>query len=154
VPLHLGRDGFSRELFLVSLLTWADWPRGLELPSEHFCLLLVGDASGASDDAIQGLAGRAIDDGCAYLCAWGPDCGRVHAMFDMVLAERDVAGTSPNALHVMTTSHEGETLEDAIEFLNIAAWPDDEFVDSCDTSLIAVVGNTEWVASISRQLGK
>jgi hypothetical protein len=151
--LPLGHDMLSRDRFLVSLRSWSNWPRDLDLPSEHFCLLLVGDATGASDEAIGNLAGAAIDAGCVFLCAWGPDCDRVHCLFDEALVDRDLAGVLPDALSVMTTSHAEETLDDAIQFLSTAAWPADPFVDTCRCALIAVVGDTDWVASIAQQLG-
>jgi hypothetical protein len=152
--LHLGQDMFSRELFLVSLQSWNDWPRELDLPSDHFCLLLVGDAYGESDETIGSLADAALDDGCVYLCAWGPDCERVHDLFDTKIVDRDMAREIPNSLSVMTTSHRGETLDEATEFLTTTAWPDAAFVETCRSALIAVVGDTSWVASIGHQFGK
>ena len=152
--LHLGQDILSRDLFLVSLRSWNDWPRELNLPSKHFCLLLAGDAQSAPEETIGSLADAALDDGCVYLCAWGPGCDRVHDRFDMKIVDRDIAGKTPNALAVMTTSHGGETLDEATEFLITAAWPDDAFAETCRSALVAVVGNTDWVASVRRRFAK
>jgi hypothetical protein len=146
--VHLGRDLRSRDLFLMSLGSWEDWPRELKLPSRHFCLLVAGDAQSTSDDAIGSLADAALDDGCVYMCAWGPGCERVHTSFDTRIVDRDLAGVIPDVLGVMTTSHETETLDEALDFLTGTAWPDKAFADSCRTALIAVVGNAEWVTSI------
>ena len=153
-PLHLGQDNLARELFLVSLDSWNQWPRGLNLPSDHFCVLLAGDASSADADAIGSLADAALDDGCVYLCAWGPDCDRVHDLFDLKIVERSIAAETPKSPPVMTTSHRAETLDEATEFLINAAWPDDAFAETCRSALIAVVGSSEWIAAIRRRFEK
>ncbi len=106
------------------------------------------------EETIGSLADAALDDGCVYLCAWGPGCDRVHDRFDMKIVDRDIAGKTPNALAVMTTSHGGETLDEATEFLITAAWPDDAFAETCRSALVAVVGNTDWVASVRRRFAK
>jgi len=144
----------SRDLFLMTLQSWDDWPAELNLPSKHFCLLLAGDAKSASDDTIGRFADAALDDGCVYLCAWGPDCDRVHDLFDTKIVDRELAGETRNALAVMTTSHGRETLDEAIEFLTSAAWPDDAFAETCRSALVAVVGNSGRVESIRDRFGK
>ncbi len=128
-----------RDLFLMALRSWEDWPRDLTLPSEHFCLLIAGDAETASDEAIGSLANAALDGGCVYMCAWGPGSQRLHTSFDTRIVDRVMAGESPNALGVMTTSE--------------TAWPDDAFADTCRSALIAVVGNADWVKSIRSRFG-
>jgi hypothetical protein len=142
---------FSRDLFLMWLRSWEDWPSSLDLPSQHFCLLIAGDARAVSQGALGRLAGQALAGGCVYLCAWGPDCERVHDCFDMKIIERDIAGDVPNALAVMTTWHEKETLDEAIDFLTEAAWPDDAHVSTCRSSVMAVVGNADWAKAIEHR---
>lgn len=144
----------SRDLFLVQLLSWEDWPADLSLPSKHFCFLLAGDADSVSQEILGRLAEKALNDGCVYLCAWGPGCMRVHDSFDTRIVARDMAGETPNALHVMTTWHEGETLDEALDFLTISAWPDDVIADTCRSAIVAVVDNAGWVTSIRRRFGK
>jgi hypothetical protein len=144
----------TRELFLLAVHSWEDWPRDLALPSQHFCLLIVGDAATASDEAIGSLASAALDGGCVYVCAWGPRCERLHTSFDERIADRYMAAETPNGLGVMTTSHETETLDEALDFLTESAWPDDAFADTCRSALVAVVGNADWVNSIRGRFGK
>lgn len=136
---------FSRDLFLISLRSWDNWPGELQLPSQHFCLLIVGDARGVSDDALDDLAGAALDGGCVYVCAWGPDCGRVETCFDSKCAERETAYDSPV---VLTVSQRGETLGEALAYLTEIAFPNAAFADTCRTSLVAVVGNADWARQV------
>ena len=152
--LQLGRDLNSRELFLLQLRSWDDWPRELDLPSKHFCLLLAGDAQGVSQETIGRLADTAVAGGCVYLCAWGPDCERVHDWFDLKFVQRNIADETPNAPVVMTTWHEKETLDSALTFLTRDALPDDAFAATCRSSLVAVIGNREWAESVRRRFGK
>ena len=151
--LPLGRDMWSRDLFLIPLLSWDDWPRDLELPSRHFCLLSVGDAQGTAQEVIDNFIDGALDAGCVYSCAWGPDCARVELSFDLRWVQRNIEDINSGAPVLMTTSHERDTLEDALEFLTVVAVPDDAFVATCGTALVAVVGNDEWVTAIRHQFG-
>jgi len=154
VSVHLvplGRDQFARDLFLMSLGSWNDWPRELGLPSEHFCLLFVGDATGVSDETLERVAEVALDAGCACLCAWGPDCVRVETSFDTECAEREGAHQTPV---VLTVAHRDETLHEALEYLTEIAFPASAYADTCRSTLIAVVGNTDWEHSIRRRFGK
>jgi hypothetical protein len=152
--VDLGQDSMSRDLFLMSLGSWDDWPRELKLPSQHFCLLLAGDAQGVSQEAIRSVAEAALARGCVYLCAWGPDCVRVEDWFDQAFVLRNIATQTPETPVVMTTSHEGETLDTALTFLTEIAWPDDAYAETCRSALIVVVGNDDWVASIRQRFGK
>lgn len=78
--------------------------------------------------------------GCVYACAWGPACMRVHDAFDLMSE-----ATTEDSV-VMTTSHEHDSLEGALTFLARDALPSEGWIDSCRTSLVAVVGNEEWAA--------
>ena len=149
--LLMGRDLNSRELFFLQISSWDDWPHELELPSKHFCLLLAGDAQGVSEESIGSVAEQALTGGCVYLCAWGPDCERVHDWFDVKFEQRNIADATPNAPVVITTWHEKETLDSALTFLTRDAVPDDAFAATCRSSLVVVVGNSEWAAVVRRR---
>jgi hypothetical protein len=116
--------------------------------------LLAGDAQAVSEEMLGRLAETVLRAGCVYLCAWGPGCMRIHDSFDMRIVDRDIAGETPNALHVMTTSHETETLGEALDFLTEMAWPDDVFAYTCRSALIAVVDRPDLVDSTRRHFGK
>jgi hypothetical protein len=132
---YLGVDLFEAHVFLLELESWSDWPATLSLPSRHFRLLTVGDAGRVGGEELSRFADAALGAGCVYLCAWGPGCMRVHDTFDYQDLEL------PQGATVMTTSHAHESLEDAIEFLLISAWPDKAFAETCRAALIAVVGD-------------
>jgi hypothetical protein len=114
----------------------------------------AGDARGVFQEAIGSLAEAALADGCVYLCAWGPDCGRVEDWFDQAFVVRNIANQTPDTPVVMTTSHEGETLDVALMFLTEMAWPDDAYADTCRSALVVVVANDDWTASIRQRFGK
>lgn len=144
----LGRDVFSRDLFLTSLRSWDDWPGQLQLPSQHFCLLVVGDARGVSDEPLGRFAIIVLDRGCVYVCAWGPDCERVEASFDREWAHR-ASATDPPV--VLTVSHPDEALDEALDFITEVAWPNDAFAATCRSGLVVVVGNPDWAGWIRRR---
>src|SRR6185436_17512096 len=95
---------FDRKLFSLSIPNLPSFPRKLELPSLNFVLLLACDARVIEASVIATFANSIIDQGIAYLCAWGPDCEPVHDIFDevQVIRKIDKKGEYP---HVMTTWH-------------------------------------------------
>ena len=148
----LGRDIFSRDIFLISLHSWdVDWAGILTVPSQHFCLLIVGDARDVSNDVLGRLAVAALDRGCVYACAWGPDCVRVETCFDSACAEMESANHNPV---VLTVSHPEETLDEALEYVTEVAFPDSAFAETCRSTLIVVVGNTDWARWIQGRFQK
>jgi hypothetical protein len=143
---HLGADIHGRDLYLLELRAWEDWPRELHLPSERFCLLVVGNARGEAQQAIATFASEALAAGCVYACAWGPGCELVHDTFDARFNEIEYSGGPV----VMTTWHEDESLEQALTFLMRDAWPSDPWIASCRASVVAVIGNDHWAADVRR----
>jgi hypothetical protein len=65
---------------LLDVPYFGDWPDQLRLPSSRFVLFLACDARDLSSNTIGRAALAAIRQGAVYVCAWGPDCGRVHEM--------------------------------------------------------------------------
>jgi hypothetical protein len=65
--------------------------------SKHFGLLLVMDAVSLPDAALFQAAKDLISKGLVYLCAWGPDCERVHdrvrsamVLFKLCLCDKEL----------------------------------------------------------------
>jgi hypothetical protein len=143
---HLGADMHGRDLYLLELPAWEDWPPELDLPSERFCLLVVGNAQGEAKHSIGTFASEALAAGCVYACAWGPGCDLVHDTFDANFSETEYSGGPV----VMTTWHEDESLEQALSFLMRDAWPSDPWIASCRASVIAVIANDGWAAEVRR----
>jgi hypothetical protein len=97
---------------VVELARLADWPHSL-LPE---CLLLVMDAREVANDQLAALAGRLVERGLAMVCCAGPDCERVHDIFDAseVMLEIDGHLVRPADAVVMTSWHENEPFADSL----------------------------------------
>ena len=103
-------------------------------PSRHSVILLAGDADGISTDIISETAVHFLASGLSYICTWGPDCERVHDIFDQSYVGD---GTTEPALDFMSTWHSSDTFAEAVEFFAMTAWPTD---DACeDLSYLAII---------------
>jgi len=72
----------DRQIWLLELDTLPaslDWD---DLHPHKFVCLCAMDASSISSDALSGFCSELVDRGCAYFCAWGPDCERLHDVMD------------------------------------------------------------------------
>jgi hypothetical protein len=120
----------------------------LTLPSQNTVLFLGADASSVPSDAIYRVAERLLDAGVIWICVWGPDCQRVHDLFDEAyvgdgIVERDFC--------LMSTWHDDESLEQALWFFVQLAFPLDHEIPT--TSYVAVtVGRHDWAISIEKAL--
>lgn len=115
--------------------------------SANTILLIAADANGISTELISTIAKRYISAGLIYVCIWGPDCSRVHDIFDMSCAENGSNETSV----LMTTWHDNESLDEAIWFFLNCAFPLDHQTEK--TSFVAItVGNTAWAQNIEKAL--
>lgn len=154
IPEWIGRDEDSgRDLFLLQVSS----PGALvsfEKPRGHFACLLAWDASGVSSEAVSRVARYILDSGCVFLCAWGPDCERVHDIFDDMIVGDGCAEPTDGST-VMTTWHDQDSLDGALWYLLRLTSPDEPFVDSCRASIAIVVGERdEWSAAVRDALSK
>jgi hypothetical protein len=53
-------------------------------PSKHTVLLIAADAHNISTETISRIAQKFLAAGLIQVCVWGPDCERVHDIFDEV----------------------------------------------------------------------
>ena len=104
--------------------------------------------------SISRIAELLIRAGCAYVVAWGEGCERVHDIFDENLVELELGldpshpeseptpGPNPFAayLHVMTTWHADEPLDEALDFMLHATLPAEEFEATCGSSVVIAIG--------------
>jgi len=91
-----------------------------------------------------------------YFCAWGHGCEKFHDIVDDVIAH-DYAGeqrfTGPTAKDtVMTTWHDNETLEEALDYFITLALPTDGLVADSSYRVAICVGNPAWAAKAKRFL--
>ena len=163
----LGADAHGRPVLLLHVARLADVPAHLGLPRPTFLLLVVMDATSETHDARRDFATAAIDDGCIYMCAWGPGCTEVDDDFDMVQVMRDIerdaadpgASERDAAPFVMTTWHDGVSIEEALAWWFDLAEPDSgggarviPIEDQCRIAVI--VGDPAWADAVRRDVAR
>ena len=139
-------DLFGRHQFLLSVGDVAEIPSGIVLPTSRFVCLVVWDAANVGDEEIAHLAQQLLHSGAVYVCAWGPDCQRVHHLVDV--QAMDSAEPGNDEAVVMTTSHEDEPLADAVWFSRMCAFPDPKLADDCGSTLVLVIGSPAWAEEV------
>lgn len=118
---------------------------------EHFVLFLAWDARQASDDEILIAARELVRVGLAYIVAWGPDCERVHDLFDVADLEENPESNAPDTETVIiSTWHDSEPLEEALWFAIHSAYPSPPYDATWQATILACVGDGEWGATIHR----
>ena len=140
----------ERHQFLLNLTHLGELPRHLSLPSRYFGLFLACDGRVASDEAVVEAARSLLDEGLVYLCSWGPECERVHDLFDSVIVERDPNETEKSV--TLTSWHDDESLDEALWYFLNAAFPTDDYREGCQAELIAVVSNEAWAGQVKARL--
>jgi hypothetical protein len=130
-----------RDIYLCSSETIESLVQQIVPPSPHFGLLLAADARSLDADRIGLVAESLLNKGLAYLCAWGPDCERVHDIFDEMIVEVD---PEQNKGVILTTWHSKEPLEEALWFFVNSAFPNEAYEDSCNAWIAAPIGFPEW----------
>jgi hypothetical protein len=129
----------GKSLFSVGVSALADLSGALQVPSRHFALLLAGDAQGWSDEDILASARKLIAKGLAVLVAWGPDCERVHDLFDQA---RDPEESDASV--ILTTWHGDETLDETLWYFVGCASAADDFAETCTSWVAASVNHPGW----------
>jgi len=115
--------------------------------------MFIMDAIDLPTDNLAEVAAAALDAGLAYVCAWGPDCARVHDVFDDVIIEREIESGGGDDT-IMTTLHSSESLEEAASFFAQAAFPSPAYEDNCGSWLAVLVGQDPSAAEVRRVLEK
>jgi hypothetical protein len=142
---HIGNSESSeRELFCLSLPDFNSKPDALALPSENFIVFLAADASRVDTEMLRRFAYWLLEEGCVYFCAWGPDCERLHDIFDSECFEMEPV--------IMTTWHADDTLDDALWFFVYCAFPDDGYAETCGSALAIAIGHSDWDEHIRKRL--
>ena len=134
--------------FEIVNLDRLEWPLSLHLPSRRFRLFVAADTSDIGSAAIKEFARAALKQGMVYFCAWGPDCSRFHDLVDQTivdddLGQREFAGLNESDT-IMTTWHENETLEEALDYFATLAAPTDGFMPDSGFRLVICLDNPDW----------
>lgn len=143
--------------FSVIELADLKWPKSLRLPSRRFRLFVAAETDHLPVQVISEFAQEALGAGMVYLCAWGQGCERFHDIVDECLVEDDLGarrfvGVTANDV-VMTTWHNDETLEEALDFFTTCAVPTDGFAEDSSFRLVLSVGHPDWAATAREFLG-
>jgi hypothetical protein len=141
--------GVEPPLFLAYLPRIEDWPERLEELHPHFVAFLALDATGVGDEPIGQLARKLLAQGVAYVCAWGPECDRVHDIFDDELAAQGLV--DEDDVLVATSWHADDTLDEALWFALFAASPKEELVETGGSVLALVVAREDWAEHVRRR---
>jgi hypothetical protein len=142
----------AKQLYLCQVDSVTELLNKIKPHSTCFGLLLAMDARETDTTRIFEVADKTLEMGLVYLCAWGPDCGRVHDIFDEQEVARQLDSNTDNL--VMTTWHEHETLENALRFFVHSAFPPERYAQACADWIIAVVGEPSWVQEIRNKIQK
>jgi hypothetical protein len=129
----------DRQYRLGTVPTLEEVPASLESCSPHFILLLALDASSIEDERVSSVAKALLLRGLAGLSVWGPDCSRVHDLFDL---ERDPDETDERV--VVTTWHADEPLSEAVRYFDLCAYPSTDFERDCSDWVAIAVGDQCW----------
>ena len=150
---RVGHDEvWGRDLFVMSIPKSEDLPRELSVSTARFVCLIAWDAQAAGTEQISAVARRLLDGGAVYVCAWGPDCERVHDIID----EQHVGLVPKSTVRsvVMTTWHDDESLEETLGFVLTAAIPDEAYAEECGSTLGISIGSSQWAAEIRRAFSR
>jgi hypothetical protein len=144
----------AQDRFLLSATVSGpkDFSSPINIHGEHCVLFIAMDARPMSVDEVSNIANWALDQGAVYLCAWGPDCERVHDIIDEVLVDRNPGETDEDV--IMTTWHDDETLEEALWFAVNNAFAVGNYEQTCMTLVTVTVANQDWGSRIAKKLSE
>ena len=134
--------------FAVVTLEAVVWPAPVTIPSPRFRLFVAADTTQATAAELSQFAEAAIASGMVYFCAWGPGCERFHDMVDKIIVDelfeqKRLTRPTPKDT-VMTTWHDDEELEEALDFFATLAKPSQGYLAGSDYRLVICVGHPEW----------
>jgi hypothetical protein len=132
----------ERALFLAELSYVEDWPSTIAEPAPAFVVFSALDARGISPGALRAFGSKLLRQGCVYLCAWGPNSGRVQEETDAADIE-----VNPPAGRAMTSWHLEERIDEALSFALFNAFHQETEIDA----LLAIV-DPHWSEHVERRL--
>jgi hypothetical protein len=132
----------DRLLYVVRVEDLDDLPESVPDGARPSVVFTALNAGRVSDERLKGFARRWLELGCAWACSWGPDSERVELAFDLSVVDAELAG-KPFLPECITTSHETDSLDDALWFAVSAAFP-----AYGDFGAVVAVAESEWAEEI------
>jgi hypothetical protein len=124
----------GRRVWVIARDRASEWPEGVPWTCRGFALLFAAER--AFD--VRRLAERALDQGLAMACAWGPGCALVEDGFDEVIVAQHPDETPDDV--VLTSSHADESIGEALDFFLDAAMPARARRRGCDAWVVFACG--------------
>jgi hypothetical protein len=150
-PEPVGRNALNgTELFVVEAASPADAAEALREIGPGVICLIAWDSRNASVDDVAVVARGLLDACSAYVCAWGPGCGRVHDIVDEEIVYDTVLRDPPlgTSRDVMTTWHEHDALSEVLWFVLAAAVPAGGFPIPCRATVAVSIAAPAWAAEM------
>ena len=142
-------DSHGRRVTLLSADSLSEILPLPQLTSGYYGMFLAMDARSEAASNLSDLAACLIKRGLVYLCTWGPDCERVHDMFDWGQIDLEIASEISDEYPLMTAGHEDESLDEALWFFLNFTLPNQEYEGRCAQAFVVSVGNKEWTSYIA-----
>lgn len=136
-----GYDPLARRVHLAFAPTFSDI-QGIVFPPGPFVVLLGGDTSDVPVDLLYAMANCLLDRGAAYILAWGAGASRCEDIVDEAAAMRTL--DNPEAPTIMTTAHEGESLDEVLLFATTAAVPAEPLAAATADVVLVFHGTVGW----------
>jgi hypothetical protein len=136
----------ERQLWIARIDELTDARLSVDESMKPWVAFVALDATRYRGEELCAFARTMLDQGCVYACAWGPDSGRVEDCFDEEDVAADMAG-QPYASVVMTTAHQGESLDEALWFSIFVASPAD-----APARAVIALSEAKWLDQIRARL--
>jgi hypothetical protein len=144
---------FGCELLFAQVASLSEAAAAVSAVDGQVVLFLAVDAGALSGEELEGFARTALSADAVYVCACGPEAGRVHVALDLAFIDDEerfaaLPGWSDTDT-VLTSEH--DTLEEGLFFAVWCAFPTEVFDQTCPV-LAVVVRNEKWSELVSAWL--
>lgn len=130
----------GRDVQLVSAASLQELPAALASQAGPFLLFVAAGTTTLSDRAVVAICEELLRQGAVYAICWGPNSTHLKALFEQ--AASFLHGDGPRT--VKMTSHEHESLQDALWFAVHTAYPHDAHEEGWTRLVVATVASEDW----------
>lgn len=111
------------EIELFSVDSLEQLAERLPRRTPFFTLFLAGEAPLEEPEALSVLLRPLVDNGLIYFCTWGPGCEELHDALDLTISQKEQDQEYPLPYTLLSSSHDGEALGEALRFFSDMALP-------------------------------